>query len=135
MGIEAEQVQTEMYIWSELVFSEELESELKQAVSSQSVELFSTLADRPSAKPSVPDVNPELVRRFGELLVRRREEIALENSPAVSKLAAKRRRSELEEGLLSAPPVEKMQEPVQRQEQSKQRQKRRVKKCDQGMEL
>ncbi|MEO1445203.1 MAG: MobQ family relaxase [Cyanobacteria bacterium J06635_11] len=87
--IEAEQVQTETYILPEFFYSGELEIDAKQAVSSQSDRvLFPELEDWRSHQPSVPTVDPEVVRQFGELLVRRGEEIALENSPEAAKLAA-----------------------------------------------
>ena len=41
-----------------------------------------------SAKSSVPDIDPEIVRRFCELLVKRRDEVALENLPETTELAA-----------------------------------------------
>ena len=95
VNIAAEQSQTEIYTWPEIVFSDELESELKQAVYSQTVELFSESGDRPSAKSALSDINPEIVRRFGERLVERGEEMALENSPEAAELAA-----EIENSLL-----------------------------------
>ena len=172
--IAAEQGQAEAYILPDFFYSDESESEVKQAEFSQPAELFPKPAERPTAKSSVPAVDPDIVRRFGELLVRRREEIALESSPAADEVAAeiekivamidslsattegvfetvdrllaqsdkaapwaevKWRQSEREEGRSLAPPDAKKQEPVQRQEQSKRRQKQRAKKRDQGMEL
>ena len=172
--IAAEQVQTETYLWPDLTFSDEMESNLKQAVYSPAVELFSMPTDLPSSESSVPAADPDFVRRVGELLVRRRDEIALENSPAAAELAAeiervtaamnvvsaktggvfekmtellaksdkaqhladeKQRRVQLEKGRSPASSDEKMQGSVQRQEPLKQRQTRRTKKLDQGMEL
>ena len=85
--IAAEQGQTETYIWPELTFTDELESKLKQAVSSPAVELFSDLDNGRSPQSAVPNFDPELARRLGELLAERREEVALENSPEASELA------------------------------------------------
>ena len=87
--IEVEQVQIETYILPELFYSGESEIDVKQAASSQLDEvLFSELDDERSHQSSVPAVDPELVRRFGELLVRRKEEMILENSPAADELTA-----------------------------------------------
>ena len=204
--IEAEQVQIETYILPELFYSGESGIDVKQAVSSQFYEvLFSELNDGRSHQSSVPVAAPELVRRFGELLVRRKKEMILENSLAADELTAvieeiaatmnelsaatevvtekidevlakgdkaqqtstdkARRQPQLEEGqamqssgvakailrhidprdlaryeaqIAEANKVEKQaekkQEPVQRQEQVKPRQRKRAKKRDQGME-
>ena len=87
VAIAAERGQTETYLWPEMT-SDELESELKQAVSRPAVELFSDLGDGRSPESAVPDFDPELVRRLGELLASRREEVALESSPEAAELAA-----------------------------------------------
>ena len=84
--IEAEQVQTETYILPDFFYSSESEIDVTQAASSQSAELFPEPVNQPLAQSSVPAIDPELVRRFGELLVRRREEMILENSPATDEL-------------------------------------------------
>ena len=88
IGIEAEQVQPETYILPDFFYSTESEIEATQAASSQSAELFPALTERPLAQSSVPAIDPELVRQFGELLVRRREEMILENSSVVDELTA-----------------------------------------------
>ena len=87
-AISAEQGQTETYLWPELTFTDELESELKEAVSRPAVELFSDLDRGRSPQSVVPDFDPEIVRRLGELLANRREEVALESSPEAKELAA-----------------------------------------------
>ena len=86
--IEAEQVQPETYILPDFFYSTESEIDVQQVASSQSADLFSEQANQSLAQSSVPTVDPELVRRFGELLVRRREELILENLPAADELAA-----------------------------------------------
>ena len=86
--IAAERGQTETYIWPEITFTDELESELKEAVSRPAVKLFSDLGGGRSPQSAAPDFDPELVRRLGELLASRREEVALESSPEASELAA-----------------------------------------------
>ena len=86
--IAVEQGQSETYLWPEITFTDELESELKQAVSRPAVELFSDLGDGRSPESTVPDFDLELVRRLGELLASRREEVALESSPEAAELAA-----------------------------------------------
>ena len=86
--IAAEQVQPETYILPDFFYSSESENEAKQTEPVQPVEPFTVPIEQPLAKPSVPDIAPDIVRQFGELLVRRRDEIALENSPAAAELAA-----------------------------------------------
>ena len=86
--IAAEQGQSQTYLWPEMTFTDELESELKEAVSRPAAELFSDLGDGRSPQSTVPDFDPELVRRLGELLANRREEVALENSPEAAEFAA-----------------------------------------------
>ena len=169
------QAQPEMYILPEIFYSGEQEGEVTQAAPRQSdVELFPEPINQQSPQPLVPAVDPDIVRQFGELLVERRDEIALETSPEASELAAeiekvvekmnalsataggvfetvarlldkedelrrradeRQRQSQLEEGRLPAPPVEKKKESVQRQEQLKQQQRKQTKKRDQGWEL
>ena len=91
VAISAEQGQTETYLWPEITFIDELERELKRAVSRPADELFSDLDDGRSHQSAVPDVDPELVRRLGELLAKRREEVALESSLEASELAAEKK--------------------------------------------
>ena len=43
---------------------------------------------QPLVKPSVPAIDPDFVHQFGEVLVRRKDEIALENSSEAGDLAA-----------------------------------------------
>ena len=86
--IAAEQSQTETYLWPEITFTAELESELKQTVSRPAAELFSDSDNLRSPQPSVPNVDPEVVRQLGELLAERREDMALESLPEASELAA-----------------------------------------------
>ena len=100
--IAAEKSQTETYLWPEITFTEELERELKQAVSIPAAELFSDSASQRLPQPSVPDVDTEVVRQFGELLAERREETALENLPEASELVAEIEKVAKKTGELSA---------------------------------
>lgn len=86
--IASEQGKTQTYLWPELTFTAEIESELKQAVSSPAVELFSDFSNLRSPQPSVPDIDPEVARKFYELLAERREEVALESLPEAAELVA-----------------------------------------------
>ena len=86
--IEAEQVQPETYILPDFFYSSESESKARPAERVLPVEPFSAPTEQPSVRPPVPDIDPDIVRQFGELLVRRRDEIALENSPSAAELAA-----------------------------------------------
>ena len=86
--IAAEQGQSETYLWPEMTFTDELESELKEAVSRPAAELFLDLSGGRSHQSTVPDVDPELVHRLDELLASRREEVALESSPEAAESAA-----------------------------------------------
>ncbi|MGB7249899.1 MAG: MobQ family relaxase [Phormidesmis sp.] len=86
--IEAEQVQPETYILPDFFYSSESEIEVKQAEPVQSGDPFPAPIDQPPVKTLVPDIDLDAVRQLGELLVRRRDEIALENSPAAAELAA-----------------------------------------------
>ena len=88
VDIAAERGQTVTYLWPEMTFTDELESELKEAVSQPAVELFSDLGGGRSHQSAVPDFDPEIVRRLGELLASRREEVALESSAEAIELAA-----------------------------------------------
>ena len=87
-AISAEQGQSETYLWPEMTFTDELESELKEAVSRPANELFSDLGGGRSPQSTVPDLDPELVRRFGELIVNRRGALALGSPPEAAELAA-----------------------------------------------
>ena len=88
VDIAAEQVQPETYILPDFFYASESESEVKPPLPVQPVEPFPAPTDPPLAKPSVPNIDPDIVRQVGEALVRRRDEIALENSPAAAELAA-----------------------------------------------
>ncbi|PZO20878.1 MAG: hypothetical protein DCF25_05860 [Leptolyngbya foveolarum] len=189
-----------------LIFSNESGSELNQVLPTPIIESSPAPISQPVKPSAVPSIEPELVRRFGEALVRRRDEMILENSPVVGELSAvigkitammnelsaaaaevagkidevlakggkeqaatdaklrqpqqleggqamqsdgvaevilrhidprdlARHQAQIAEAKKTAPSVEKEQEPVNRQEPSKQRQQKQAKKRDQGMEL
>ena len=72
----------------ELIFSNESDRELNQVLPTPIIESSPAPISQPVKLSAVPSIEPELMRRFGEVLVRRRDEIILENSPAASELAA-----------------------------------------------
>ena len=84
--IEAEQSPPHMYILPELVFSDELESEIQPAPPAPPMEPLSAPIEQP-VKRSVPIIDRELAERVCEAIARRREEMILENSPVVGELA------------------------------------------------
>ena len=86
--IEAEQVQTETYVLPDFFYSSESEIDVVQAASSQPAELFSEPTSQSLAQSSVPAVDPEIVRRYSELLVGWKEEMILENLPVVDELTS-----------------------------------------------
>ena len=100
--IAAEKGQTETYLWPEITFTAELESELKQTVSRPAAELFSDSDNLRSSQSSAPDVDPEVVRQFGELLAERREAMVLESLPEAAELAAEIEKVAKKTGELSA---------------------------------
>ena len=87
--IEAEQVQAEAYILPEIVYTGRPENEMNQAVPSRSSrELFPEFDNQRSHQSSVPEIDPGMVRQFGELLTTHQEEIALESLPEALELAS-----------------------------------------------
>jgi len=85
--IEAEQSPPHMYILPELVFSDELESEIQPAPPAPPIEPLSAPIEQP-VKRSVPIIDRELAERVCEAISTRREEMILESSPVVGELAA-----------------------------------------------
>ena len=85
LDIEAEQSAPQMYILPELVFSDELASEVQPALAAPSMEPLPALIEQP-VKRSVPAIDRELAKRVGEAISRRREEMILENSPVVGEI-------------------------------------------------
>ena len=77
-----------MYILPELIYSSESVSEAPQSPSDPPIELPEAPINQPVEPSPVPSTDLEWVRRLGEALVRRRDEMILENSPVVNELAA-----------------------------------------------
>ena len=101
--IEAEQVQSEVYILPEIIYTGESENEMNQAALSRSSrELFPELDNQRSPQSSVPEIDPGLVRQLGELLAIRQEEIVLESLPEASELAAEIEKAVVKMGEVSA---------------------------------
>ena len=88
VDIEAERVAPQMYILPELVFSSESERDRLSAPPVPSVERLQDPIEQPVEPLPVPTVNLELVHLLGEAIVRRREEMVLEDLPVVDELAA-----------------------------------------------
>ena len=86
--IEVEQSAPQMYILPELVYSSKSENEATQAPIDPPIELPRAPINQPvKPSPPVPSIDLELVRRLGEALIRRRDEMILKNSPVVDELA------------------------------------------------
>ena len=85
--IEAEQAPPQIYIMPELVFSDEAASEVQPAPPAPPMEPLPAPIEQP-VKRSAPVIDRELAERVCEAIARRREEIILENLPAVGELAA-----------------------------------------------
>ena len=88
VDIEAERAEPQMYVLPELVFSNESESKVPPVPPVPQIEPLPAPIEGPANPSRVPSVDLEWVRRLGETLVRRREEMILENSPVVDELAA-----------------------------------------------
>ena len=88
VDIEAERAEPQMYVLPALVLSNELEKEVLSVPPVPPNELLPTPIEQLAKSSQVPAVDLEWVRRLGEALVRRREEMILENSPVVDELAA-----------------------------------------------
>ena len=174
-AIEAEQLQSGVYVLPEIVYTDKPKNKVNQAAHSRSDgALFPELDNQQSPQSSVPEFTPDLVHQLGEFLSMRQEEIALESLPEASALAAeiekvvakmgevaatadgvfetmarllgkseelqrladeKQRPRQQGKGRSPAPLEEQKQKSVQRQERLKQRQIKRAKKRDRGMEL
>ena len=65
---------------------------MKPPLPVQPVESFPALTDQLSVELPISDIELDTVRQLGELLVRRRDEIALENSPAAAELEMEMKR-------------------------------------------
>ena len=87
VDIEAERAEPQMYVLPELVLSNELEKEVLSVPPVPPNELLPAPIEQLAKSSQVPAVDLEWVRRLGETLVRRREEMILENSPVVDELA------------------------------------------------
>ena len=85
--IEAEQTPPQMYMLPELVFSDELESEIQPAPPAPPMEPSPAPIEQP-VKQSVSAIDRELAERVCKAIARRREEMILESSPVVGELAA-----------------------------------------------
>ena len=83
--IEAEQSPPQVYILSELVFSDEAASEVQPAPLASPMELSAAPIEQP-VKRSVPIIDRELAERVCEAISRRREEMIRENSPVVGEI-------------------------------------------------
>ena len=77
-----------MYILPELIYSSESVSEATQSPSDPPIELPEAPINQPVEPSPVPSTDLEWVRFLGEALVKRRDEMILENSPVVNELAA-----------------------------------------------
>ena len=86
--IEAERAEPQVYVLPELVLSNELEKEVLSVPPVPPNELLPAPIEQLAKSSQVPAIDLEWVRRLGKALVRRREEIILENSPVVDELAA-----------------------------------------------
>ena len=87
LDIEAEQAPPQLYVLPELVFSDELASEVQPAPPAPPMEPLPAPIEQPVER-SLPAIDRELAKRVGEATARRREEMILENSPVVGELAA-----------------------------------------------
>ena len=88
VDIEAEQVEPQMCVLPELVFSSESERERLLVPPMPPIERSPTLIEQPVEPLPVPAVDLELVHLLGEAIVRRREEMVLEDLPVIDELAA-----------------------------------------------
>ena len=87
VDIEAERVEPQMCILPELVFSSESERERLLAPPMPPIEQSPALIEQPVEPLPVPTVDLELVHLLGEAIVRRREEMVLEDLPVMDELA------------------------------------------------
>ena len=85
--IEAERAEPQVYVLPELVLSNDLEKEVLSVPPVPPNELLPAPIEQLAKSSQVSAVDLEWVRRLGEALVRRREEMILENSPVVDELA------------------------------------------------
>ena len=88
VDIEAEQAEPQMCVLPELVFSSESERERLLAPPVPSIERSPAPIEQPVEPLPVPAVDLELVHLLGEAIVRRREEMVLEDLPVMDELAA-----------------------------------------------
>ena len=87
VDIEAERVEPQMCVLPELVFSSESERERLLAPPVPLIERSPALIEQPVELLPVPTVDLELVHLLGEAIVRRREEMVLEDLPVMDELA------------------------------------------------
>ena len=85
--IAAERAEPQMYVLPELIFSSESERKVLPVPPVPPIELLLAPIEQSARLSRVPAVDLDWVRRLGEALVRRREEMILENSPVVDELA------------------------------------------------
>ena len=88
VDIEAEPVEPQIYVLPELIFSSELERERLLAPPEPPIERLPAPIEPLVESLQPPTVDPELVNQLGEALLRRREEMLLEDLPVVDELAA-----------------------------------------------